>query len=142
VTKIAFFEPERRRDSLARPTRPHLRVVVAKSRSHRALIVYLSAMALFCLAIAGRVELDRLQIRANDLSQQLNKLSDMVSESKLNLAALQSPERIVTYAQVRLGFTYPDYVEVISSGKGVTAMPQSGSAGTAVPGYAGEVVAN
>lgn len=82
------------------------------------------AIALFFALILSRVALDKPALELRDLTDQITAEQAHFQELRLEVARLQSPERIISSAQ-QLGLVYPDDVKVlIADGVGDESTPE------------------
>ena len=96
--------------------KPQLRVLERQKRlagfriSHKMLFAYgVGFMALFA-AVVMRAEMAATQLRLNSLNAQLTSLRTQHLKLEVELSSLESPSRIVSYAETHLGMIYPAQV--------------------------------
>jgi len=116
-------EPSRRAHPSNRPSRPRLRVVppnelspAGRRRRARMLVAVLSAaIVLGLLAIVAlHALLSQNQLRLDDLDARASAAQARYERLRLEVAQLESPGRIVTAAQERLGMVVPPTVTYLT----------------------------
>lgn len=105
------------------PARPPLRVVrtaelSARGRRRRARLLGVAITVvvfggLFGLAVFN-VLLAQGQVRLNDIEEKANAQQDRYERLRLEVAQLESPERVVAAAQERLGMVPPETVNYLA----------------------------
>lgn len=141
LERAAVAAPSRRPDRAPRPAEPQrrapLRVVrpeerkAARRASRRAralaaVTVLIVAAGLFGV-VALHVVLTQNQFRLDDVRQQATAEQAKYERLRLEVAELQSPQRIVDTAQQRLGMVTPPDVRYLTPPPGST--PKSGKTG-------------
>lgn len=103
--------------------RPDLRIVARPRKlagfriSNKIFLAYaIGFLALFA-AVVMRAEMAATQLRLNSLNSQLSSLETQHLRLEVQLSALESPSRIVSYAQSRLGMVYPTQVGYLGAGQ-------------------------
>lgn len=113
----------RRGDETAAPTRPPLRVVrtaelTARGRRRRARLLLICGLSIVSALLLGmvafQVVLTQDQTRLDELEKQAAVEQDRYERLRLEVAQLESPERVVAAAQERLGMVPPATVTYLS----------------------------
>lgn len=113
--------------------RPDLRLVEKPKRrvgfhiSNKVVLAYLvGSLALFA-AIGMRAEMAATQMRLNHLNSELTSMQTQHERLKVQLAQLESPGRVVSYAEKHLGMVYPTQVGYlgVAPQKNITQSTQS-----------------
>lgn len=95
---------------------PQLRVVERPRRlagfriSHRMFLAYVIGFLALFAAVVMRAEMAATQLRLNALNTQLSTLETQHLLLEVQLSSLQSPSRVVAYAEKNLGMVYPTQV--------------------------------
>ncbi|MDA8270356.1 MAG: hypothetical protein M0Z39_02965 [Actinomycetota bacterium] len=95
---------------------PQLRVVERQRRlagfriSHKMFLAYVVGFLALFAAVVMRAEMAATQLRLNALNAQLSTLETQHLMLDVQLSSLQSPSRIVSYAEKNLGMVYPTQV--------------------------------
>jgi cell division protein FtsL len=114
------------RTPAARPQRPPLRVVgpgekAARDHRSRARLVAVSTVLLVAVALFGvvvaHVVLTQNQFRLEKLQRQAAEQQARYERLRLQVAEMESPERIVAAAQERLGMVSPPTVKYLTPAK-------------------------
>lgn len=98
------------------PARPQLRVVERRSRiagfriSNKVFVGYLIGFVALFGAIVMRADMAATQLKLNAMNSRLSSMQTQHERLKLELASLEAPSRIVTYAEKNLGMVYPSQV--------------------------------
>lgn len=130
-SKVVRGQPSSPKRKIAEQ-RPDLRVVERTRRkigfriSHKMLVFYaIGFLALFA-AVVMRAEMAATQLRLNALNSKLTSLETQHLSMEVELSSLQSPSRVVSYAENHLGMVYPAKVGYLgATQKPAVTPPQS-----------------
>lgn len=109
------------------PRRPELKVVQRSKRisgfriSNKVMLAYLVGFLALFAAIVMRAEMAATQLNLNNLNSQLSSLQTQHQRLEVELSSLESPSRVVSYAETHLGMIYPTQVGYL----GVTSQSSS-----------------
>jgi len=96
--------------------RPKLRVVERPRKlvgfriSNKMFLAYLIGFLALFAAVVMRAEMAATQLKLNALNSQLSSLETQHQRLQVQLSGLESPGRIVSYAESHLGMIYPSQV--------------------------------
>ncbi len=96
--------------------RPQLRVIERPRRligfriSNRMFLYYAIGFFALFAAVVMRAEMAATQLRLNALNSQLSSMETQHLRLEIQLSSLESPSRIVSYAETHLGMVYPTQV--------------------------------
>ncbi len=96
--------------------RPKLRVVERPKKlvgfriSNKMFLAYLIGFLALFAAVVMRAEMAATQLKLNVLNSQLSSLETQHQRLQVQLSGLESPGRIVSYAESHLGMIYPSQV--------------------------------
>jgi cell division protein FtsL len=124
----------------AAPRRPPLRVVApgeraARDHRSRARLVAVSTVLLVAMALFGvvvaHVVLTQNQFRLEKLQRQAAEQQARYERLREQVAELESPARVVSAAQERLGMVAPPTVKYLTPTKAAAPAPAAGGSGSA-----------
>ena len=120
---------------------PQLRVVERPRRlvgfriSNKMFLFYVIGFFALFAAVVMRAEMAATQLRLNALNSQLSSMETQHLRLEIQLSSLESPSRIVSYAETRLGMVYPSQVGYLGAG------PSSASSQTQSTALTQQVIA-
>ncbi|MDA8080745.1 MAG: hypothetical protein M0Z96_03910 [Actinomycetota bacterium] len=112
--KAAFAQPQLR--VVERPRR-----LVGFRISNKMFLLYVIGFFALFAAVVMRAEMAATQLRLNALNSQLSSMETQHLRLEIQLSSLESPSRIVSYAETRLGMVYPSQVGYLGAGPSSTA---------------------
>ncbi len=107
--KVAFVHPQLR--VVERPRR-----LVGFRISNKMFLFYVIGFFALFAAVVMRAEMAATQLRLNSLNSQLSSMETQHLRLEIQLSSLESPSRIVSYAETRLGMVYPSQVGYLGAG--------------------------
>lgn len=105
---------------------PKLRVVTHQRRrvgfriSNKALVSYVVGFLALFAAIVTRAEMAATQLQLNSFNSELSAMKTAHQKLEVELSSLEAPNRIVAYAETRLGMIYPSEVGYLGAAPGTS----------------------
>lgn len=122
--------------------RPSLRLVVSPPPRRRTGVIVLVGIVLLALGLVGaRILVQVEAVHLQELQASLQRAQYLERSLAVQVAGLEAPSRVESYAMTHLGLQAPSYVDVVPgrSLSGSVALPQPGAAPGVVPLPAGVV---